>query len=137
MGDRFTRQAELVPHERLSQESVTIIGVGAIGRQAAVQLASIGARKITLVDFDHVDESNVTTQGYRHREVGIAKVEATRQAILEIDPTAQVQTIADRFRAKYPVSSSVFCCVDSVSGREAIWKVVQARVRWWCDGRML
>jgi molybdopterin-synthase adenylyltransferase len=137
MNDRFMRQADLVPQERLAEQQVTVIGVGAIGRQVALQLASIGVRHLTLMDFDHVDETNVTTQGYRHREIGIPKVEAARRAVLEIDPTIRVQTIDDRFRSKHPIGSSVFCCVDSISAREAIWRQVASRARFWCDGRML
>ena len=40
--DRFTRQRELVPAERLAAVTATVIGVGAIGRQVALQLAAIG-----------------------------------------------------------------------------------------------
>jgi molybdopterin-synthase adenylyltransferase len=110
---------------------------GAVGRLVALQLAAIGVRDITLIDFDHVHETNLTTQGFRHREIGMPKVDATRQAILEIDPTIQVTAIQDRFRAKHPVSSSVFCCVDSISAREAIWRQIGSRTKFWCDGRML
>jgi sulfur carrier protein ThiS adenylyltransferase len=136
MSDRFTRQADLVPQDRLAEEHVTVIGVGAVGRQVALQLASIGVRNLTLIDFDQVDETNTTTQAYRHREIGMLKVEAARQAVLEIDPTIVVETIEDRFRAKHPVGTAVFCCVDSISAREAIWRRVGSRVRFWSDGRM-
>jgi len=44
-ADRFARQAELVPQDRLAEFSATVIGVGAIGRQVALQLAAIGARR--------------------------------------------------------------------------------------------
>ncbi|MGE3405795.1 MAG: ThiF family adenylyltransferase [Pirellulales bacterium] len=64
LTDRFVRQAELVPHQQLAATLVTVIGVGAIGRQVALQLASLGAARLQLVDFDRVDASNVTTQGY-------------------------------------------------------------------------
>ncbi len=40
--DRFIRQAELVPQDRLSVLNTTVIGVGAIGRQVALQLAALG-----------------------------------------------------------------------------------------------
>ena len=43
LSDRFSRQQELVPLECLQAISITVIGVGAIGRQVAQQLASIGA----------------------------------------------------------------------------------------------
>jgi sulfur carrier protein ThiS adenylyltransferase len=137
MSDRFVRQAELVPQEKLATEAVTVIGVGAIGRQVALQLASIGVRHLTLIDFDEVEASNVTTQGYRHREVGLRKVQAARQAVLELDPTIEVTAIEDRFRGKHPVGTTAFCCVDSISAREAIWRQIGSKVRFWCDGRML
>ena len=62
--DRFLRQQDLVPRDRLADIKATVIGVGAIGRQAALQLAAIGVPRIQLVDFDVVDLTNVTTQGY-------------------------------------------------------------------------
>ncbi len=49
---RFTRQQELVPQDRLLELKVTVIGVGAIGRQVALQLAAIGVRQLQLIDFD-------------------------------------------------------------------------------------
>jgi molybdopterin-synthase adenylyltransferase len=137
MSDRFVRQAELVPRDKLAEEHVTVIGVGAIGRQVTVQLASIGVPRLTLIDFDVVDESNLTTQGYRHREIGISKVTAARQAALEIDPSIKIETVNDRFRGRHRVSNSVFCCVDSISAREAIWRQISSRTKFWCDGRML
>ena len=75
--DRFARQRDLVPAERLEQLLVTVIGVGAIGRQVALQLAAIGARRLQLVDFDRVDHTNVTTQGYWTEDIGQPKVAAT------------------------------------------------------------
>ena len=50
---RFTRQQDLVPLEQLQALTITVIGVGAIGRQVAIQLAALGASHIQLIDFDH------------------------------------------------------------------------------------
>src|ERR1700733_5624900 len=111
MNDRFERQHDLVPMNRLAEVTATVIGVGAIGRQVALQLAAIGARRVDLVDFDRVEESNVTTQGYLAHDVGQPKVDATRRAMEQIDPTIVVRTVADRFRAKQQVGNAVFCCV--------------------------
>ena len=71
--DRFTRQRDLVPIDRLADVATTVIGVGAIGRQVALQLAAIGAPRIQLVDFDAVDVTNVTTQGYTAERCGPAE----------------------------------------------------------------
>lgn len=69
-----------MPQAALKGAKVTVIGVGAVGRQVALQLASIGARHIQLVDFDMVEPTNVTTQGYLAADVGQAKVEAAAAA---------------------------------------------------------
>ncbi|QDT66719.1 ThiF family adenylyltransferase [Calycomorphotria hydatis] len=135
--DRFIRQQGLVPHEPLRQLTVTVIGVGAIGRQVALQLAALGARRLQLIDFDQVDLSNVTTQGYRHRDVGRSKVEVMQEAIHGFDPEIRVQVINDRYRSRMEIGDAVFCCVDSISDRSAIWRTVKDRCQFWADGRML
>ena len=68
--DRFSRQEDLVPRERLASVTATVIGTGAIGRQVALQLAAVGAPRLQLIDFDVVEPTNVTTQGYLHGDVG-------------------------------------------------------------------
>jgi len=52
---RLIRQSDLVPERRLTEVSATVIGVGAIGRQVALQLASLGVPSIQLIDFDLVE----------------------------------------------------------------------------------
>lgn len=134
--DRYQRQSSLVPPERLSQVSATVIGVGAIGRQVALQLAAIGTPRIQLIDFDTVELTNITTQGYRRHDLGAAKVEATAQSIRELDNSIQVEMIPDRFRPSISIEEAVFCCVDSISARAAIWRSAGTRCDFWCDGRM-
>ncbi len=135
--DRFDRQHDLVPGDRLKALKATVIGVGAIGRQVALQLAAMGARQIQLVDFDTVEPTNITTQGYYAADVGRTKVEATAEAVWRIDPTVEVEPICDRYRPRLDIGEAVFCCVDSISTRAAIWRSVGPRCRFWADGRML
>ncbi len=55
LGARYTRQRDIIPADRLADLMVTVIGVGAVGRQVALQLAAIGVRRLQLVDFDRVE----------------------------------------------------------------------------------
>src|SRR5687768_4359426 len=111
--DRFMRQEALVPRDQLADVPVTVIGVGAIGRQVALQLAALGVPSLQLVDFDLVEPTNITTQGYLLADLGMAKVAATAAAIQQIDPRMDVQCVAERYRPLLVVGDAVFCCVDS------------------------
>lgn len=136
-SDRFLRQRDLVSTDSLAATSVSIIGVGAIGRQVALQLAALGVQNLRPIDFDDVELHNVTTQGYRKFDIGRSKVDTTAAAITEIDASIKVDAIYDRFRIRQPHHEAVFCCVDSISARAAIWKHFQSRTTFWADGRML
>ena len=135
--DRFARQRDFAPREALCDLRATVIGVGAIGRQVALQLAAIGAPRLQLIDYDTVEVTNITTQGYWADDVGRPKVAAMVAAIRRLDPTVEVEPIYDRFRPKLEIGSAVFCCVDSISTRAAIWRSVSPTCRFWADGRML
>jgi molybdopterin-synthase adenylyltransferase len=135
--DRYAGQADLVPRDRFADMTASVIGVGAVGRQVALQLAAIGVRHLQLIDHDSVEASNVTTQGYRQSDIGRSKVGATHQSIAELDPTTEVATVVDRYRSQTTVSAALFCCVDSISARAAIWRSAGPLCRFWADGRML
>ena len=135
--DRFSRQTELVPRTKLADLTATVIGVGAIGRQVALQLAALGVPRLQLIDFDTVETTNVTTQGYDFEDISQSKVDATAAAVQRIDPQLHVEVVPDRYRSRIETGAAVFCCVDSISARSAIWRTVSRRCRFWCDGRML
>jgi len=135
--NRFDRQAEIVPQGKLAELIVTVVGIGAIGRQLTLQLAALGVRRFQLVDFDKVEPTNITTQGYFFDDVGNSKVAATAGAAWEIDPQLHIDLVEDRFRPQLTLGDALFCCVDSIDARTAIWRSAGQRVRFWCDGRML
>jgi len=137
MTDRFTRQHDLVPPEPLQAVTATVIGVGAIGRQVALQLAALGVPHLQLIDFDTVEATNITTQGYYHTDLGSTKVSATARVIQQIDPSIAVTVLPDRFRPRHQAGDAVFCCVDSIATRAAIWRSLHQLCLFWTDGRML
>ena len=136
-NDRFRRQQDLLPQQKLAKAAATIIGVGAIGRQVAMQLAAIGVGHLQLIDFDSVELHNVTTQGYTAEDVGHPKVEAAKCAIAAIDKAIAVEPVATRYTSRQPTLPIIFCCVDSISTRAAIWNNQQHHADFWADGRML
>jgi sulfur carrier protein ThiS adenylyltransferase len=64
-------------------------------------------------------------------------VAATGRAISKIDRQVHLELIEDRYRPQLAVGHAVFCCVDSITTRAAIWRSAGHRCRFWCDGRML
>ncbi|MFP4105884.1 MAG: ThiF family adenylyltransferase [Phycisphaerae bacterium] len=134
-NERFSRQADVVPADRLAVCCVTVVGVGAVGRQCAMQLASMGVRHLQLVDFDRVEEHNVVTQGYREADIGLAKVNATAEACRAIDASIEIEAIDSRFRRNMDVGDVLFAAVDSIEVRRLLWEAVRDRVAFYADAR--
>ena len=134
--ERYSRQSGLLPMERLAAMKVTVVGVGAIGRQIALQLAAMGVTYMELIDFDTVEESNIASQGYWEEDRGRYKVDATADLCRRINAEIDVQAVSDRFRRGMEVHDALFCCVDSIDIRRLIWNAVKERVMFFCDGRM-
>jgi len=136
MNDRFSRQADIVPRERILDCTATIIGVGAIGRQVALQLTAIGVPHLQLIDFDHVETSNLATQGFLQKDLKRPKVDVTAEFVREMNHDLNVEVIFERFKRSTPVGNCVFACVDSIEIRKLIWDSVKDKVVFFCDGRM-
>jgi len=135
-SERYSRQADIVPRQRILDCKATVIGVGAIGRQVAIQLTAVGVPHIQLVDFDSVDISNLTTQGYMQKDIGRPKVDVTAEFCREINHDLQVEVLLDKFKRSTAVGNCVFCCVDSIVARKHIWDAVKDKVNFFVDGRM-
>ena len=133
---RYSRQRDIVPAERLTTCKATVIGVGAIGRQVALQLAAMGITWLQLVDFDIVEESNLASQGYLEEDLGKLKVEATADLCGRINSSLEILTLNDRFRRSIDIGNAIFVCVDKVDIRRLIWESVKDKAWFFCDGRM-
>ena len=75
--ERYSRQQDIIPAERLAACKATIIGVGAIGRQVALQLTAMGIPGQQFIDFDVVEDSNIASQSYLEDDLTRPKVQAT------------------------------------------------------------
>ena len=135
-SERYSRQADIVPRKRVIDCKATIIGIGAIGRQVALQLTAIGVPHLQLIDFDHVEISNLATQGFLQKDLKRPKVDVTAEFAREMNYDLNVEVIFERFKRSTPVGNCVFACVDSIEIRKLIWDAVKDKVSFYCDGRM-
>lgn len=81
---------------RIRDAHVVVVGIGGVGSWTAEALARSGVGELTLIDMDHVAESNINRQIHAlTTTVGQAKIEAMRQRIAEINPACRVHCIDD------------------------------------------
>lgn len=79
---------------RIRAAHVVVVGVGGVGSWTAEALARSGVSRLTLIDMDHVAESNINRQIHALTStVGQAKIEAMRNRIAEINPACVVNCI--------------------------------------------
>lgn len=82
---------------RIRAAHVAVVGVGGVGSWAAEALARSGVGRLTLIDLDHISESNINRQIHAlDATLGQAKVLAMRDRIAQINPDCQV-TCIDEF----------------------------------------
>ncbi|MGE4241067.1 tRNA threonylcarbamoyladenosine dehydratase [Ramlibacter sp.] len=75
---------------------VAVVGIGGVGSWAAEALARSGVGALTLIDLDHIAESNINRQIHALAStVGQAKVQAMRERIAQIHPACRVTTVED------------------------------------------
>jgi tRNA A37 threonylcarbamoyladenosine dehydratase len=81
---------------RIRHAHVLVVGIGGVGSWAVEALARSGVGRLTMIDLDHVSESNINRQIHAlEATVGQAKVEAMRERIAQINPECKVQAIDD------------------------------------------
>ncbi len=83
--------------QRLLAAHAVIVGAGGLGSPAALYLAAAGVGRLTLVDDDAVDLTNLQRQiMHATARVGVAKTESARQALAAINPEVEVVAVAER-----------------------------------------
>lgn len=79
---------------RIRDAHVLVVGIGGVGSWAVEALARSGVGRLTMIDLDHVSESNINRQIHAlEATVGQAKVEAMRERIAQINPACKVHAI--------------------------------------------
>ena len=111
---------------RLRASHVTVVGIGGVGSWAAEALARCAVGRITLVDMDHVAESNTNRQIHALGDAyGRAKVAAMADRIVAINPVCDVRPIDDfatveNVRQIVGACDVVLDCIDQVNSKAAL-----------------
>ena len=112
---------------------VCVIGIGGVGSWAVEALARCGVGRLTLIDLDHVAESNINRQIHAlESTLGQAKVLAMAQRIAAFHPGCQVATIeefidADNVARLLPDCEAVVDAIDQVRAKAALIAHCRAR----------
>jgi len=104
-GERYARQMCLpqigiAGQTRLGESAVALVGVGGLGSPVALYLAAAGVGRITLIDGDRVERSNLHRQiAHTDERVGMAKVESARLALEALNPGIDIRSHRGRLNA--------------------------------------
>lgn len=111
---------------RIDAAHALIVGVGGLGSPVALYLAAAGVGRITLVDDDTVDLTNLQRQiAHTTGRVGMSKVESAAQAMREINPSIVIATHAARIDPALlaelmPGVDVVIDCSDNFATRHVV-----------------
>ena len=103
----------------MNKLSPLVIGAGGLGSPALLYLATAGVGRITIVDHDTVDLTNLQRQvAHTLARVGQPKAESAREAIAALNPGVQVTTVCTRADASLldtlvPQADVVLDCCDN------------------------
>ena len=82
--------------QQIRHAHVVVVGIGGVGSWVAEALARSGVARLTLIDMDHIAESNINRQIHALTStLGQAKIEAMRARIAQIHPGCQVDVVDD------------------------------------------
>lgn len=99
LARQFASTARLMSAQgfsRLQTAHVGIVGLGGVGSWAAEALARSGVGSFTLVDMDHVAESNINRQVQAlHSTLGESKAESLAKRLIDIHPGCKIQIVDD------------------------------------------
>jgi molybdopterin/thiamine biosynthesis adenylyltransferase/rhodanese-related sulfurtransferase len=108
--------------ERLGRARVLVVGAGGLGAPVVAYLAGSGLARLTIVDDDVVDGSNLARQTlFTAADVGVAKAEVAAARARAVDPELDVVAVVGRFRAEHVAGHDVVVdAADAVDVTRAI-----------------
>lgn len=88
-----------------------IAGAGGLGSNCAMLLVRSGIKRLTIVDFDSVEASNLNRQYFLPADVGRPKVAALGEHLLSISPDLKLKLINTRLSVENATDIFKNCCI--------------------------
>jgi len=128
---RYSRQIKLEQvgiqgQQRLTEAHVIVLGVGGLGCPASSYLASAGVGRITLIDPDQIELSNLQRQIlYSNDNIGQDKVSAAQQRLQQQNPEIEITTLCEapdeaRLIELLADADLLLDCCDNFATRHAV-----------------
>lgn len=110
-------------YRKLSSSHVAICGLGGLGSNIAFALARSGIGKLTLIDYDVVDITNIHRQQYKLNQISKAKAYALKENILEFAPFTKINAVNEKITEQNYISllqnADIICEAFDDAGEKA------------------
>ncbi len=112
--------------QRLLDAHALVIGAGGLGSPVALYLGTAGVGRITVVDHDTVDLTNLQRQiAHNQSRLGLPKADSVRASVAAINPDVQLRALVRRadealLAELVPQASVVLDCCDNFATRHAV-----------------
>lgn len=139
-AERFENQSGIINPTKLMTGDYLVIGAGAIGSFVTMTLAKMGATKISVMDFDTLEEHNFANQMYPVTALGKPKVDALADVVMDYSGVT-INRVNKKWtpeEGKVWAAEHIIVAVDSLELRQQIWQAYKDhdRVKLYFDGRM-
>jgi sulfur-carrier protein adenylyltransferase/sulfurtransferase len=115
-SEYYSKQATITNQDKLNQSHVVVVGAGGLGCPALISLAQAGIGKITIIDFDKINISNIHRQSlYSPNLVGEYKVIEAKKRLLELNPFLDIHIVCGQVKIEHLASDLVLDCTDNMS----------------------
>lgn len=116
----YDRQIQIFDPSEYENVSIAIIGLGNIGSNAAIVLARLGLRNFILIDHDHVEAHNLSSQSYTVKDNGKSKAESLAKQLMAINPLCKLDVRIAEYAGEVLDASILISAVDSMAIRKSI-----------------
>lgn len=139
--DRYSRQRLIAfwDQDKVARARILVAGAGALGNEVLKNLALIGVGHILIIDFDHVEVSNLSRSVlFREEDIGEPKATIAAKALQRLNPDICVTAIEGNLECDLGLGQVrefdlVLGCLDSIHARWLLNRACRHAGRTWIN----